>query len=108
MFENLTSGIWSIDKDKIKLNEYGVTEILLRIDGAESSFNDVVVYEPDGEIVNAEFIAFAFNLQQRFDISKLEEAVEMFEKVIKVNELCGFDGYLINDQIGKLLIEIRR
>ena len=30
---------------------------------------------------NAEFIAFCFNLQQRYDISKLEEAVKLLEKM---------------------------
>ena len=48
---------------------------------------------------NAEFIACCFNLQQRYDISKLEEAVKALEYVFEK------DGYLF---IGELLKQIKR
>ena len=89
MFENITKGVWSIDEDKTNVNEYGVTEISLRVDltGSESPFNNVIVYEPDGKTVNAEFIAYCFNLQQRFDIGKLEEAIKLLDFIFDI-DIC--------------------
>lgn len=82
-FENISKGIWSIDEDRVKENKHGVSVIPLRIDNCpehySSACNVVRVYEPDGNLDNAEFIAFCFNLQQRYDISKFEEAVKLLE-----------------------------
>lgn len=63
-------------------------------------------------IENAEFIAFAFNLQQRFDISKLEEAVEMLGKVFKMCDMLRFptEGELKHTKIKihELLTQIKK
>ena len=112
-FENITKGNWSIDEDESKVNEYGVTEISLRVDwdGNESSINNVIVYEPDGETVNADFIAYCFNLQQRFDISKLEEAVEALQLAqshINIFTPSDVKNPELNKLIEQLLTQIKK
>jgi len=55
---------------------------------------------------NAEFIAYCFNLQQKYDISKFEECVKMLEKSIEINKAHEFNGHLINNQIERLLKQV--
>ena len=52
----------------------------------------------------AEFITFAFNLQQRYDISKLEETVELLERLLEQN-MCSVSG---DELIEQLLKEIKK
>ena len=56
---------------------------------------------------NAQFITFCFNLQQRYDISKLEEAVKLLDKYLNY----GSDWQRISecdDECDKLLKEIKK
>lgn len=56
---------------------------------------------------NSEFIAYCFNLQQRYNISKLEEAVELVEK--SINYLEPRMGTLkIQTEIEQLLKQIKK
>lgn len=59
---------------------------------------------------DAEFISYCFNIQQRYDISKLEEAVDLLSK-IAVKLLYGFDikqDSDIHKQIEQLLKQIKK
>ena len=58
-----------------------------------------VVNESDDDLIccngrqyeeNSEFIAYCFNLQQRYDISKLEEVVKAFEDSISTLKREGY------------------
>ena len=75
-------------------------------DGFITTENNIIalVYNLKDKKENAEFIAFCFNLQQRYDISKLEEAVELFVEMI--------DSDLINtyytEKIEQLLKQIKK
>lgn len=53
---------------------------------------------------NAEFIAFCFNFQQRYDISKLEDAVELLDKIYS----NGGVGIGVLKQIEQLLKQIKK
>ena len=57
---------------------------------------------------DAPFIAYCFNLQQRYDISKLEEAVRLLEK-IEYNRSHNYDIpiWMLNE-IEQLLKEIKK
>ena len=52
----------------------------------------------------AEFIANCFNLQQRYDISKLEESVKLLERLLEQN-MCSVIG---DKAIEQLLNEIKK
>ena len=70
MFENITKG-------EFKAFGSGVFKKGIEIIyNKETKVNKAHNNTPE----DAEFIAYCFNLQQRFDISKLEEAVEMLEE----------------------------
>ena len=53
---------------------------------------------------DAPFIAYCFNLQQRFDISKLEESVKLLERLLEQN-MCSVIG---DKAIEQLLKEIKK
>lgn len=59
---------------------------------------------------NAQFIAFCFNLQQRYDISKLEEAVRLLETQISCLN-AGFDitaNSVLHEEIKVILKQIKK
>lgn len=68
--------------------------------------NDLIIVDCSGDntYANAEFIAFCFNLQQRYDISKLEEAVKLFERLLEQN-MCSISG---DQAIEQLLKQIKK
>lgn len=104
MFENITKGVWSIDEDRVKINKHGSTVYPLRAeDGKLNQTNVVRCYEIQPDRSNAEFIAYCFNLQQRFDISKLEEAVELLEICSNSNVINHY-----HERIEHLLTKIKK
>lgn len=52
----------------------------------------------------AKFIAYCFNLQQRYDIRKLKEAVGLMEELVKLNKISGLSKFAIE----QLLKEIKK
>jgi len=113
MFENITKGVWSIDKRNVKVNKHGSMVYPLRVkDGVLTKKNVVKCYSIDADKSNAEFIAYCFNLQQRFDISKLEESVKMLEKVFNMCDMLRFptEGELKHTKIKthELLTQIKK
>ena len=68
-------------------------------DGFITTENNIIalIYNFKDQKQNAEFIAYCFNLQQRYDISKLEEAVKLFELLLEEN-MCSIaaDGNINN------------
>jgi len=106
MFENISKGEFYtrklIDKDssfEIDFkNDHASMNTL-----AYTANVDVNVSE---EKQNAKFVAYCFNLQQKYDISKFEECVKMLEKSIEINKAHGFNGHLINNQIEQLLKQV--
>lgn len=97
MFENITKGVWSIDQQKVKVNKYRTTVFPLRIDTEPMCFTNVArIYEPEANMQNAEFIVYCFNLQQRFDVSKLEEAVKALENSKQVIESLISSKRIVN------------
>ena len=104
MFENITKGVWSIDEDRVKVNKHGSTVYPLCVeDGKSNQVNVVRSYEIQPDRSNAEFIAFAFNLQQRYDISKFEEAVELLEICNNTNVINNY-----HEKIEQLLTQIKK
>lgn len=85
MFEKSQDGVMSIDEDSVKVNKHGSTVFPLRIDdpaiGCPIKINVCRVYEPEGDDTFAKFIAYCFNLQRHYDISKLEEAVDILKSI---------------------------
>lgn len=82
-FENITKGIWMIDEDRVKINKHGSTKYPLRVeDGFFNQINVVVSYETEPNRDNAEFVCFAFNLQQKYDIGLFEETVSQLQKIL--------------------------
>lgn len=74
MFENIKAENVFINEDKTKTNRHGVNVYSL---DASGEINVAKTWDED----YAKFIAYCFNLQQRYDISKLEEAVKLLESI---------------------------
>lgn len=72
MFENIKAENVFVNEDKTKTNRHGVNVYSL---DASGEINVAKTWDED----YAKFIAYCFNLQQRYDISKLEEAVSLLE-----------------------------
>ena len=84
MFENISKGEFTSRNKFVELDG----KILF------TSWNPYL-FGKTSDIINknAEFVSFCFNLQQRYDISKLEEAVETLE-------LVKSELYTIHSQYG--------
>ena len=82
-FENISKG--EFEANFIDLDGFGVAVVSTESKViAQCNFNDSLTEERKD---NTEFIAFCFNLQQRYDISKLEEVVNLLENI---NGSLGF------------------
>lgn len=78
-----------------------------------------VVNESDDDLIccngrqyeeNSEFIAYCFNLQQHYDISKLEEAVKLLKTQISCLS-AGFDitaNSILHEEIKVILKQIKK
>lgn len=88
MFENISKGRFIASGNAVHVNEHEC----------------IHVSHDEARRENAEFIAYCFNLQQRYDISKLDEAVNLFVEMI--------DSDLVNtyytEKIETLLKEIKK
>ena len=71
--------------------------------GKSVMLNNAVIIETSSN-KQAKFIAYCFNLQQRFDISKLEESVKLLERLLEQN-MCSVIG---DKAIEQLLKEIKK
>lgn len=78
-FENISKGETTIDE-----SNFGRTNVSFGDFCGEIEFWHHHNSKEES-IENAKFVSFAFNLQQRYDISKLEEAVEILEDYKDVN-----------------------
>lgn len=74
-FENITKGEFDVIDD----STYPLHGIWSKSDDGFPTYVARTCYAPSSK-ENAEFIAYCFNLQQRFDISKLEETIELLEE----------------------------
>ena len=81
MFDGITKGTWMIDENRVKVNKHGCTKYPLRVEGVGlNEINVAISYEIEPNRSNAEFIAFAFNLQQKYDIGLFELVVDTLEE----------------------------
>ena len=85
-FENISKG--EFKANFIDLDDFGVAVVSVESKViAQCNFNDQLTEERKD---NTEFIAYCFNLQQRYDISKLEEVVKTFEDSILTLKREGY------------------
>ena len=105
-FENISKG--EFKANFIDLDDFGVAVVSVESKViSQCNFNDQLTEERKD---NTEFIAYCFNLQQRYDISKLEEAVDLLSK-IAVKLLYGFEikqDSDIHKQLEHILKEIKK
>jgi len=111
-FENITKGNWSIEEDRIRINKHGSTIYPLQIEDGNNWFVDAVrVAELEPDRTNAEFIAFAFNLQQKLDISCYDEVIKLIgeiEAFFCFNNTPSKEDILgIKNQIQQVLIKAK-
>ena len=93
-FENISKG--EFKSNLIDLDNFGIAAVSTESKViAQCNFNDSLTEERKD---NTEFIAFCFNLQQRYDISKLEETVNTLE------ELLGYG--LLNQHYAKSIEQL--
>ena len=70
MFENITKGEFYLSGNCISTDDVDICELGFK-----------------NKEQNAEFIAYCFNLQQRFDIGKLEEAIKLLDFIFD-RDIC--------------------
>lgn len=102
-FENISKG-----KFQYRKSEFIYPAFVDNLDGFCIEIHDLNNNKQSD--YNAEFIAFCFNLQQKYDISKFEECVDLISK-ITVKLLYGFDikqDSEIHKQILELLKEVKK
>jgi len=75
MFEKITKGITEAVIDK----EYGITDV---------QCNGELIASTYGDVDNAEFIAYCFNLQQKYDIGMFEIAVKTLASLLEELDGC--------------------
>jgi len=106
MFENISKGEFSFDK--AYSTDRCVYTAVVSNNAEKGSDIFVLELEPYNNMEvannNAEFITFAFNLQQRYDISKLEEAVKQLEIATDILETQGCNM----DEVKQLLKQIKK
>lgn len=71
--------------------------------GKSVMLNNAVIIETSSN-KQAEFIAYCFNLQQRYDIRKLKEAVGLMEELVELNKISGLSKF----EVEQLLKEIKK
>lgn len=94
MFENITKGEFYLSGNSVSTDDVDVCEV---------GFKD--------RQQNAEFISYCFNLQQRFDISKLEEVVQALQLAkshINIFTPSNMKNPELNQLIEQLLAQIKK
>ena len=110
MFKNITQGAFYIRE---LLDENSSFEIDFKNDYAcmnTLAYTANVDVNIDEERANAEFIAFCFNLQQKYDILKFEECVLLLEKQLDYLD-AGINisvDSVLHDKIEQLLKQIKK
>lgn len=117
MFEKISKGEWTIPHfvKKQSENDCGCgfifaiecEEVVAGIYyKKDDSFEQSEHPDVDTAKANAEFICFCGNLQQRYDISKLEDAVTLLELL---NKPClPQDQHALQESVNEFLSEIKR
>jgi len=93
-FENISKGEWKHNRFA-KGNIETENRLIANCIGYSTNVKPEEAHLESME--NADFILFCGNLQQRYDISKLEEAVKLFELLLEEN-MCSIaaDGKINN------------
>lgn len=79
-FENISKGEFSAKDNSLMISgKTGQQAIFCKQDFSYKKI-DVEMIE------NTQFAAFCFNLQQRYDISKLEEAIKLLETIFETTD----------------------
>ena len=101
-FENISKGEWKHNRFA-KGNIETENRLIANCIGYSTNVKPEEAHLESME--NADFILFCGNLQQRYDISKLEEAVKLLESIaFGKGDICENKG----EQIEQLLKEIKK